>query len=185
MSHSVVELPASAALACHPSRAETAVSRIEVNVTRDKAGALHLAYRVNCPELSRLRIPTPAQALPPERLWAYTCCELFVAEEGADAYREFNFSPNGQWMRFDFSGYRQRVASPAGPAPRLRFQPGAEGFVLNVVVPAAQLPAGHLRVGLTAVLENADSQHSYWALHHPCAQPDFHHREGFALLLKA
>ena len=28
-----------------------------------------------------------------------------------------------------------------------------------------------------------DGSHSYWALHHPAALPDFHHRDGFTLEL--
>jgi hypothetical protein len=32
---------------------------------------------------------------------------------------------------------------------------------------------------LTAVIEAEDGSRSYWALHHPKACPDFHHRAGF------
>jgi hypothetical protein len=34
------------------------------------------------------------------------------------------------------------------------------------------------------VVEHVDGSHRYWALRHPSGQPDFHHREGFALALK-
>ena len=70
-------------------------------------------------DLAALRIPGAATALPPERLWAHTCFEAFVGTPDGAAYREFNFSPNGQWMRFDFSGYRERVESPVLPAPQI------------------------------------------------------------------
>ena len=74
-------------------------------------GGLALVWRL-AGELAALRIPGAATALPPERLWAYTCFEAFVGTPDGAAYREFNFSPNGQWMRFDFSGYREQVESP-------------------------------------------------------------------------
>jgi len=40
-----------------------------------------------------------------------------------------------------------------------------------------------LQLGLTAVIEANDGSRSYWALHHPEASPDFHHRAGFILSL--
>jgi hypothetical protein len=40
-------------------------------------------------------------------------------------------------------------------------------------------------VGLSAVIEEVDGSKSYWALRHPPGQPDFHHRDCFALRLEA
>jgi hypothetical protein len=37
---------------------------------------------------------------------------------------------------------------------------------------------------LTAVVEDAHGRRSYWALRHPAGGPDFHHRDGFALVLE-
>jgi len=38
-----------------------------------------------------------------------------------------------------------------------------------------------LEVGITAVIQRLDGTLSYWALHHPAAEADFHHRGGFTL----
>ncbi len=38
-----------------------------------------------------------------------------------------------------------------------------------------------LEVGITAVIEHSDGVLSYWALHHPAAEADFHHRGGFRI----
>jgi hypothetical protein len=38
-----------------------------------------------------------------------------------------------------------------------------------------------LEVGITAVIEHSDGRLSYWALHHPAADADFHHRGGFTI----
>lgn len=178
-------MPASLAhaLVCHPATPDACVRAIGVSVLREADGGLSLVYRLDG-DPAALRIPDAATALPPERLWAHTCFELFVAEEGARPYREFNFSPNGQWMRFDFTDYRQRVPSPAGPAPQISLRAPSRCLELSVRLPAGLLPAGDLLVGLTAVVEHADGSHRYWALRHPAGQPDFHHRDGFALALK-
>ena len=40
-------------------------------------------------------------------------------------------------------------------------------------------------LGLTAVIEAQDGHLSYWALHHPAAQPDFHHRGGWTARVPA
>lgn len=176
-------LPQSFDLLCHPASPADGVRGVRVRVARDGA-RLALAYRLDA-DPAALCIPVPGAELPRERLWAHTCFELFVAGEGADAYREFNFSPSGQWMRFDFAAYRSSVSAPAGPAPRLSQARTAEGLELAVELESALLPAGDLRLGLTAVVEHADGSHSYWALRHPTDRPDFHHREGFALALKA
>ena len=146
-------------------------------------GWLALVWRL-AGDLAALRIPGAATALPPERLWAHTCFEAFVGTPGEAAYREFNFSPNGQWMRFDFCGYRQRVESPVLPAPQITPRLAGDVLELAVRLGAEQLPPGELCVGLTAVVESADGRHSYWSLRHPAGQPDFHHREGFALALR-
>jgi len=176
--------PAPLALRCHPECADAAVRAITVTPRREADGALALVWQLDG-DPAALRIPDATLILPPERLWAHTCVELFVATAGGPAYREFNFSPNGQWMRFDFSAYRQRIASPAGPAPRIDTRCGEGGLAMRVHVPSDQLPSGELTVALTAVVEHADGSHTYWALRHPAGRPDFHHRDGFALALKA
>jgi hypothetical protein len=41
-----------------------------------------------------------------------------------------------------------------------------------------------LRIGLTAVVEDASGALSYWSLRHPAGRPDFHHADAFALRLE-
>lgn len=175
-------------LVCHPACAADGVRGLRVTLTPDGAGGLALAYRLDA-DPAALRIPAPGEGLPRGRLWAHTCFELFVAEAGAAAYREFNFSPSGQWMRFDFGAYRAPLGAslptPAGPAPRLSPARTADGLAMAVELDAALLPPGELVLGLTTVVEHAGGCYSYWALRHPPGPPDFHHREGFALALKA
>lgn len=106
--------------------------------------------------------------------------------ENSAGYREFNFSPSGQWAAYRFTGYRERDEAFAPTAkPQLIFTPLADGFELRASLPAALLPPDStLQLGLTAVIEAADGSKTYWALAHHAAQPDFHIRQSFALTLK-
>jgi len=147
-------------------------------------------------DLSELLIPEPTTPGPADGLWQHTCFEAFVAERNTAAYQELNFSPSGQWASYLFSAERVRDtaaesadASLAGPPPAVAWHRVSEAFVLEACVPAS---AFHLKrsvqsldLGLTAVIETRDHRLSYWALRHPCAKPDFHNRQGFALQVPA
>lgn len=176
--------PQGLSLVCHPDRPDSVVEGIQVSLAPAAGGGLSLAYTL-AGDLCALALPAASTPAPAERLWAHTCFEFFVAPTVGRSYREFNFSPSGQWMRFDFSDYRQRAAAGLGPAPRLVVSRGAGRLTLSVELPAPCLPPGDVRVALTAVVEHADGSHRYWALAHPPGQPDFHHRAGFTLVLKA
>ncbi len=151
-------------------------------------GGLVARFDCRC-RAGALRLPEARPSVAADELWRHTCCELFVGIAGDAAYREFNWSPSGQWAAYGFSAYRVRVplaADPAVPAPELEFAPGAEGWTLQARLAATALPgvaAGRIELGLAAVLEAADGKLSYWALRHAAAQPDFHRRESFTLRL--
>jgi hypothetical protein len=40
-----------------------------------------------------------------------------------------------------------------------------------------------LRLAASSVIEDSQGHITYWALVHPSGKPDFHHRDGFALVL--
>jgi hypothetical protein len=72
--------------------------------------------------------------------------------------------------------------------PTLTPRVGMDRLELEAVVElaelAAELSAAEARLALSAVIEERGGQRSYWALRHPPGPPDFHHPDGFALLLK-
>ena len=183
MPASALPPPKTASLLSHPAAPGALPCDIEVAATMTDDGALALRYRLSAPPAS-LRLPPSLPPGPADGLWQHTCCEAFVAEDG-EAYREFNFSPSGQWAAYRFTGYRQRdTAFAPAAAPHLALLALSDGFELRASLPAAVLPAGHaLRIGLTAIVEAADGSKSYWALAHCAAQPDFHLRQSFALTL--
>lgn len=139
---------------------------------------------------AQLRIPPPSTADATgatDGLWQHTCFEVFIAVPGDDGYREFNFSPSGQWAGYAFKGYRERDEDFSTTVPTIRFEQRNDGLTLEADLPAAALPpvapGADLRIALSAVIERNDGETEYWAVHHPAAQPDFHHRDGFVLIL--
>jgi hypothetical protein len=173
-------------LQCHPAAPAGVRLVLSVVVSVTNIG-LQLVYTVagHCPAL---RIPPTAEVPgPADGLWRRTCLEAFVAVEGEEAYREFNFSPSGQWAIYSFA--RERVRTPleinAALQPSFQIQSSSEQLTLTAHLPWNALPlrGSALCIGLSAVMEEANGQLSYWALQHPCAQPDFHHPAGRALRL--
>jgi hypothetical protein len=169
-------------LACHPGSLSAGARTLAVRVDAPPRGGLRLTFRLDA-DLDRLRIPPPAAMARADRLWEHTCFEAFVAAAGSEAYREFNFSPSGAWAAYDFDGYRRNMRPADASDPAIRVRRDAHGHELEAALDAASLPAGPLRLALSAVIEDRDGARSYWALAHPAGEPDFHHPDSFALVL--
>ena len=171
-------------LLCHPALPGAAVNCLQASARQLPDGGLALRFQLRG-KPDDLRIPPPQQPAAVDGLWQTTCCEAFIAAVDAPDYREFNFSPSGQWAAYRFDAYRERDTHfvPAS-APRIAFALLPDGFQLDVELAAALLPApGPLNLSFTAVIEAADGSKSYWALAHAAEQPDFHHRQSFTLTL--
>jgi hypothetical protein len=168
-----------AELVPHPQTPCDAVRRVYAVVTRAGADALAVRYGIEA-DLALLRIPPPRPPALGERLWQHTCCELFVARSGHGAYREFNFSPSGEWAAYAFRGYRDGGAWSARD-PRIAVRRSDDALELEATV---AVEPGTLRLAVSAVIEAGDGTLSYWALKHPAGRPDFHHPEAFALELE-
>lgn len=168
----------------HPASCCATVRTIAASACLTKDGALLLSYDVRG-ELGRIRIPETLPSGADDGLWRHTCCEAFVAAVDGSEYREFNFSPSGQWAAYRFSAYRNRDSGFVPPAaPQLDFRSDAAGFRLTARIAPELLPAATaFNIGLSAVIEAADDSKSYWALAHAGAQPDFHLRQSFTLTL--
>lgn len=175
----------SSSLICHPSGQCAAVRQIEVSAHFATGGTLNLCYRLYG-ELAGLALPVPQAPGPVDGLWQYTCCEAFIAAVDGPEYREFNFSPSGQWAAYGFNDYRERAPDfHATAAPQISFCRLADGFQLVATLAPSLLPAGDvLHIALSSVIAASDGSKSYWALRHCAEQPDFHLRQSFALTLK-
>jgi len=89
-----------------------------------------------------------------------------------------------------FSGYRDGAPLPDDRvAPRVSVRRDGDRLTVEAVVDLGRLAAAYttapLRLALAAVIEAEDGALSYWALRHPPGRPDFHHADGFALVLEA
>jgi hypothetical protein len=176
-------------LHCHPASPHAPVTALDVHSCALADGGVRLRYQLEA-EMRALCMPAPLpHAGFADELWQHTCFEAFIGTTGLSAYREFNFSPSGQWAAYAFTDYRKRDASWLPDAtPSIHMRSTQEGFDLEVTIPAALLPvsataSGTLHIGLNAVIETTGGSLSYWALSHPAERPDFHLRTAFTLRL--
>jgi hypothetical protein len=164
----------------HP---DCAASGFTVRVAGAWDGAcLELVYALEG-DLDALLILSPETPVEPDRLWAHSCFEVFMAESaGVCMYREYNFSSSGQWAGYAFSGYRKRIGCeiPAPENPCWRRESRALSLAVRLPVRSDNRI---LRLALSAVLELADGRLHYFALCHPPGAPDFHHPCNFTLSL--
>lgn len=177
-------------LVCHPTSPAPPACQMHVRWAWTQTGDLALDYRLAAPRRA-LVIPPRRTASRQDGLWRHSCCEAFLGVRGESGYREFNFSPSGEWACYAFADYRVPLAPPEvtrpDNAPHGRCQRHRHLWRLRARVPARLLPqeeGGHtLVLGLTAVVEALGGGLSYWALAHPAPVPDFHHPEGRLLVL--
>ncbi|HXG81240.1 MAG TPA: DOMON-like domain-containing protein [Sphingomicrobium sp.] len=121
-------------------------------------------------DMSKLVIPPPAAPERADELWRTTCFELFVAGEG-QRYREFNFSPSGQWAAYDFDDYRAGLRNSPAEVETEIYQSDKD---LQVSAKIAAEFANPSHVGMTAVIEETDGAIRYWATAFAPGKPDFH-----------
>lgn len=163
-------------------------SHVEASIIGGESGLCRIVYlcRIaghlpSSPE--RLSLPaTGGETGFADELWLDTCCEAFVATRDRTAYREFNFSPSGQWAIYDFADYRQAMRRhlPDEP-PKIDCQPMPDGFVLTVDLPHTLLGPPPWQIGLCCILKYTDGSVDYRALRHSSERPDFHQRTSFTL----
>ncbi|MFV0680207.1 DOMON-like domain-containing protein [Ottowia sp.] len=172
------------------------ITSLQVHVLAGASGPTHLRYALTG-DVAQLLVPTASpRPAPADGLWQRTCFELFVGHAQRPAYREFNFSPSGDWAMYDFSAKRVRDghARPDDlPAPRITCTRTPTTLTLDVRLQAPWIAISPTTpdtlIGLSAVIEHHSSlpkralSHtvSYWALTHPAAQPDFHQHNAWTV----
>ncbi|PJK12740.1 hypothetical protein CO614_04140 [Lysobacteraceae bacterium NML120232] len=168
----------------HPTTPCPAVQALAVDCGWAEADTLRLDYRLQG-NLAALRIP-PRTATPTavDGLWQHTCFEAFIGALDGPGYHEFNASPSGDFAAYVFTDERQRQTTASLPALRVDSRVDAHGLQLRLEIPSAALPVGSAwQLGLSAVIESATGQCSYFALAHPKPTPDFHARAGWTARL--
>jgi hypothetical protein len=164
----------------HPAFAPAEVHSVTVRWAELPDRRLMLRYRVD--GCSRLVLPRYRGNGRGEGLWKTTCFELFL-DDGEGRYREYNFSPNGQWAAYAFSSYRNLDADFRPRAtPEIKHETGSTVFVQTVFLDRRELE-GAQTAALAAVIEENDGRLSYWAMAHPDEKPDFHDPACFRIPL--
>ncbi len=129
--------------------------------------------------MDELRLPAIGATVRADELWRHTCFEAFVRPGTSPAYFEFNFAPSTQWASYEFDGYRSGMRAADIAAPRIDIQVAPARLNLQATLELGALPPGPWRLGLSAVIEEANGRLSYWALAHPAGRPDFHDADCF------
>jgi hypothetical protein len=179
-------------LACHPQTPSQAICEIDVTVRAANNGSLMLSFCLPG-DIPALTIPESGSPRRADDLWRHTCFEAFVMAGEGPEYREFNFSPSGEWAVYTFSGYRNARIQESGLQdelspelyPAIKVHRTTDRLELAAEICQGLLPPGRpLRLGLSAIVEDAGGILSYWALRHPPGKPDFHHPDAFTLQLE-
>jgi hypothetical protein len=167
----------------HGSSAGDATKSVHVGAARGADGDLSLHF-VAAGDLDRVAIPPPTAPERADGLWEHTCFEAFVGFSDA-AYIELNFSPSKAWAAYRFAGYREGMMPVEDAWVEVRPTPSPKllHLVANARLPRILLPREDWVVGLSAVIEERSGAKGFWALEHPVGEPDFHHRDCFALKL--
>ena len=170
-------------LTCHPQTPSQTIREIDVKVEESKSGSLMLTFCL-LGDISGLRIPESRSPRRADDLWQHTCFEAFVMAGEGPEYREFNFSPSGEWAVYEFQNYRNGGVLEDELSPGIVIHKTMDRLELGAEICQGLLPHGRsLRLGLSAVVEDVDGILSFWALQHPPGKPDFHHADAFALQL--
>jgi hypothetical protein len=180
------------ALTAHTRDGPGPVRQLSVSGALHRSGVLALDFQVAA-ELRALRFsPSACHARRSDELWRHTCFELFAARDDAPAYCEFNFTPSGEWAAYAFAGYRSARRDAAQDRIDVSTQAAGDGPLrlrarMNLAsaleLDAQALAQASWRLNCAAIIEDNAGALSYWAVHHPVAQPDFHDRAGFAITL--
>lgn len=152
----------------HPDTPPGAINMIDAELRRIPGGAVATFRAIG--DISRLVVPPPAEAVQTDGLWNTTCFELFVSDRG-EGYQEYNLSPSGAWAAYQFDGYRLGI-SPFVARVEIEIVQNNKTLELNAKI-ESEFPLS-ARVGLTAVIEEADGAIRYWSTAFAPGKPDFH-----------
>ena len=127
----------------HASFAPKHITGVSVRWSQLPDGRVMLRYKVE--GCTTLVVPPAREAARADELWKTTCCELFLYD-GSGTYREYNFSPSGEWAAWRFSGYRNgREDIDPVAEPEILAETGNNLFLLTVFLAGEEFAGGAVR----------------------------------------
>lgn len=119
-----------------------------------------------------------------DNLWKHTCLEAFFGQgnQPEDPYLEINCAPNGNWNAYSFGSYRETMTTSNTTKVRLLHRDSDGDLLRFQIEVSSEAPLSFTHVGLTAVIEFANGEISYWALSHQGPKADFHNKDGWMAL---
>jgi hypothetical protein len=177
----------------HASRATSPVQSLAVSGVLHGSGALTVEFELRAALRDIRLVPVVCQPRRRDELWRHTCFEVFAGLLGQPRYCEFNFSASGDWAAYRFDGYRAaRTDAIQDPIEVAVQTSGLQQITVRARIDlraafsgAAPAPQqADWRLNCATVIECTDGSLEYWAIHHPCPQPDFHDADGFRIALR-
>jgi hypothetical protein len=168
-------------LLCHPDTLSWGIERVSANIIDADPEAFVIEFHVASD--GGILLPAETDAVRTDGLWQTTCFEAFFHSR-TDAYIEFNLSPSFAWAAYEFTSHREGMKNLSlAFDPQIEISHGSDQrhFALFAELPMVR---GYEHwLSLSAVIEEKNGTKSCWALRHPPGQPDFHHKDCFALQL--
>ncbi len=166
-------------LHCHPATPNVAVHGLSIITGALKNGYFPVSFRLDG-DLDKLEIPSPNIAARANDLWKNTCFEVFIGSVNNSRYDEFNIAPSRAWAAYQFESYREGMRDmPVSDLP-VTIRRTDSQLEIDVLLPVSE-QIDNLRVGFSSVIQEKNGRCTYWAIHHPSQEPDFHHYDSLAL----
>ena len=156
----------------HPSEKKGAITKVTASIERPTPDHVLLTFTIDDPK-DALQVPD-GKGIRRDGLWMTTCLEFFLGRASEDSYREFNFSPGGDWAAYSFDRQRQGQRQLLMPEdPKVRWRRERNTWILEAELTINDLPENGA-CNLTAVIEEKDGTKTHWAALHAPKSPDFH-----------
>lgn len=188
----IVEAFRNVPLVAHARDGAGPVSSLSASGTLHPSGSLTVEFELAAELRSVRLVPSVCQPQRRDELWRHTCFEVFARHDNEAKYCEFNFSPCGDWAAYEFDNYRAARRDAAQRPIDITMQTtGLAQIRLRARIDLAAafandtlaLKRAGWRLNCAAVIESTEGVLSYWAVHHPRPQPDFHDAAGFRITL--
>lgn len=118
-----------------------------------------------------------------DELWKKTCFECFLLKANSTEYTEWNFSPGGDFQRYEFGAYRERDSSAPAPTKAnfsIKWAISGEKLEARLEIP---LHTDVQKIQICWVAKSKVGETMYWALSHTSPKPDFHNIDAFSMVV--